>query len=345
MSEDLELDVTEESAEEESSGSLKYEIMNYPADTTLSGYLDMWKNQQLVIPKFQRNYVWDQVKASKLIESFLLGLPVPGVFLFKEKNSSHYLIIDGQQRITSIVYFLMGVYKENVFRLKNVAPKWDKKRFEDLSEQDQFSLKSSVLRSTIIQQINPTDNSSIYPIFERLNTGGVNLNPMEIRQCVSFGPFVETLNEMNVNEHWRKIVGSDTPDARLRDVELVLRSLALAENFGAYEKPMKAFLNDFMEMNRNKTAKYADYKQKFFVTCQRIVHALGEKPFHLRGKLNYGVLDSVFNALYHNEDVHDISTKYQALIANEEYYGAVTLNTSDNAEVDKRIKIAMKILV
>jgi uncharacterized protein with ParB-like and HNH nuclease domain len=71
---------TEESPEDEREPQLKYEIMNYPADITIGGYVDLWDRKELVVPDFQRMYVWDRVKASKLVESFLLGLPVPGVF-------------------------------------------------------------------------------------------------------------------------------------------------------------------------------------------------------------------------------------------------------------------------
>lgn len=113
-----EYDPTEESSEEEASKPSQYEIMNYPADTTLSGYEELWDRNQLVVPDFQRAFIWDQVKASKLVESFLLGLPVPGVFLFKSHGSSNYLIIDGQQRIRSVVSYLKGRIHDRVFKLK-----------------------------------------------------------------------------------------------------------------------------------------------------------------------------------------------------------------------------------
>ncbi|WP_337184242.1 DUF262 domain-containing protein [Shinella sp.] len=341
---ELELDQTEAPAEDEGSGPQKYEIMNYPADTTLAGYLEMWDRKQLVVPPFQRAYVWDQVKASKLIESFLLGLPVPGVFLFKERSSSEYLIIDGQQRITSVIFFMRGLFQDKAFRLKSVAKKWDGKTFSELSEEDQFLLKGCVLRSTIIQQISPDDKSSIYPIFERLNTGGVNLNPMEIRQCVSYGPFVKWLREMNTDNNWRAIVGTAAPDRRLRDVELLLRCLAISRKHQQYEKPMKRFLNDFMEDQRGKDD-YTAMGTEFHNICSHIIAELGEKPFHLRGRLNFGVMDSVYTALSANGLVPQLKTKMEALTGQPEYISAVTLNTSDNAELSTRIKLALETLV
>jgi len=97
-----EVEQTEESEESEQD-VITYEINYYPSDLTLKGYLGKWDSKQLYVPPFQRNYVWDQSQASKLIESFLLGLPVPGVFLYKERKSARLQIIDGQQRILSAI--------------------------------------------------------------------------------------------------------------------------------------------------------------------------------------------------------------------------------------------------
>ncbi|TNE58201.1 MAG: DUF262 domain-containing protein [Alphaproteobacteria bacterium] len=314
--------------------------MNYPADTTLQGYQEMWDRGELSVPEFQREFIWDQVKASKLIESFLLGLPVPGVFLFKERESSKYLIIDGQQRITSIVSFLKGVIHDRVFRLKNVDRRWEGRTFKELSESDRFTLTGRVLRATIIQQISPDDKTSIYHIFERLNTGGVNLNPMEIRQCVSYGPFVQVLKDMNEDASWRKLIGKDNIDKRLRDVELILRCLALSINADNYEKPMKGFLNKYMERERANPSDYEQLKTNFSNTCTEIISCLGEKPFNLRGRLNYGLLDSILATALRLGVPKDLDVDLNELLKNEEFLDAITKNTSDLSEVECRMRLA-----
>lgn len=332
-------EVTEEKPEEEEYPPRQYEIMNYPADTTLRGYLEQWDNKQLIVPPFQRGFVWDQVKSSKLIESFLLGLPVPGVFLYKGRKSQNFLIIDGQQRIKSIVAFLKGILNESTFRLKKVSKKWEGKRFEDLSEEEQFGLENSVMRAVIIQQLDPGDDSSIYHIFERLNTGGMNLNPMEIRQCVSFGRFVDVLKEMNSDENWMKIVGKSKPDNRLKDVELILRVIALRDTLEAYDKPMKGFLNDYMELQRKRPSDYEKLKVDFARVTERIVSDLGEKPFHIRSRLNYGALDSVMRELFRNPGVENLKNKYEKLQENSDYMEAITKNTSDTMPVKLRMDL------
>jgi len=342
--EEWDVEPTEEKPEDEQEPKLEYELMNYPADITLGGYVDHWDRKELTVPDFQRKYVWDRIKASKLVESFLLGLPVPGTFLYKERVKAGFLIIDGQQRITSVVRFIKGTFDEAVFRLKNVHPRYEGKSFLELSEDDQFKLKSSTLRATIIQQINPDDDTSIYQVFERLNTGGVNLNPMEVRQCVSYGPFVNTLKQINEDENWRLIIGQPKIDKRLRDVELILRCFALAEKGDEYEKPMKGFLNKYMEVRRGDDGGYSAMIDNFTHSTAYILKHLGAKPFHLRGRLNYGALDSIFSAVLADIRPDDLGDRFKILLGDESYNQAITYNTSDEAVVETRLVKAVEYL-
>src|SRR5204862_4091150 len=128
-------------------------------------------------------------------------------------------------------------------------------------------LKNSVLRAFIMKQIHPADDTSILEIFERLNTGGMILQGQEIRNCIYEGTFNELLKKLNTNNNWRKIVGTPTEDKRMRDVELILRFLALFYNVENYNKPMKMFLHKFMLTNRRapvKTSKGIAAKRKEF---------------------------------------------------------------------------------
>ncbi|WP_082543526.1 DUF262 domain-containing protein [Sphingomonas sp. Leaf339] len=335
---------TEESPDQEPEPKLEYEIMNYPADITLGGYVDYWNKNELIIPDFQRKYVWDRVRASKLIESFLLGLPVPGTFLYKQKSKPGFLVIDGQQRITSVVRFIKGTFEDSVFRLKNVSARFEGKSFLDLDEDDQFKIRSSVLRATIIQQINPLDDTSIYQIFERLNTGGVNLNPMEVRQCVSYSPLVIALKRMNEDVAWRKLIGQEKVDKRFRDVELVLRCLALSEEGRQYEKPMKGFLNKYMEKHRGKDADFGDMIDNFQRTTKYVLDQLGERPFHVRGRLNFGALDSIMAATLADVAPIDLKNRYDRLLKDEDYILAISFNTSDEAVVEERLDLTVEYL-
>ena len=335
-----------ETPEIEEQDCVQYQITNYPADMTLSGYLDKFRNDQLIIPEFQRNYVWDQVKASKLIESFLLGLPVPGVFLYKDRKSNKLLIIEGQQRITSAVNYMKGVFSDKVFRLKGVHTRWEGKTFEELDEADKLQISDTVLRATIIQQLDPHDDSSIYYIFERLNTGGVNLNPMEVRRCVYYGDFIRRLEELNSYEPWRRILGAVEADKRMRDVELALRCIALVDSWKNYEKPMKGFLNNFLlrvkNFDRTAVGSLLDgFDTMFKHTCDRIVHELGDKPFNVYGRLNFALLDSMFVAVAEADDKIDLKLAFDQLLANDDYESMCRMSTSDEKNVQGRIRLAL----
>ena len=353
---EIEIDSTEE-PEEEEQDTIDYQISSYPSDMTLQVYQSKWKADQLLIPEFQREYVWDQTRASKLIESFLLGLPVPGVFLYKERSTKKLQVIDGQQRILSAVRFLEGRFDNRVFCLKNVNPKWEGKTFQELPERDQLQLQDAVLRATIVQQLDPDDNSSVYHIFERLNTGGVKLSPMEVRKCVYAGTFSTLLEELNKDGCWRAIFGRDGRDKRLRDVELILRFFAMRDGWQTYEKPMKSFLNNFMiekkrldeldaEKARDNTEKAGDlFKQ----TCADVIAQLGEKPFHLRkGTLNPGLLDTVMVMMSFagEKGITDSKARYDALLSDQTFLDSVvTRSTSDTKTVRQRFEYAQRIML
>jgi len=101
------------SEEEDREVSLKpYEILTYPADFTLEVLVDKWKKKEIQVPPHQRRFVWTQTQSSKLIESFLLGLPVPPVYFYQDRKANNLLVVDGQQRLRSIVYFFSGVFGE-----------------------------------------------------------------------------------------------------------------------------------------------------------------------------------------------------------------------------------------
>lgn len=348
MNEEWEVDETEENEEQEQD-VLSYQISSYPADITLKGYLDKWDEGQIEIPEFQRSYVWDQVKASKLIESFLLGLPVPGVFLYKDRKTNKLAVIDGQQRILSSIRFFKNEFDEKIFRLKNVLPKWEGKTYSELDDSDRFQLNDTVLRATVVQQLDPDDHSSIYHIFERLNTGGINLNPMEIRKCVYFGEFFSLLEELNKNENWRKLIVKPKADKRLRDVELILRCLSLHDSWETYEKPMKGFLNDFMAKIKKMTdeeraVEIQKMRDMFCNVCDILARELPEKPFHLRGRINYAAMDSIFNAVAKIGNNGKLSENYQTLIKDLDFIENATINTSDSKTLYIRFKRAIEVL-
>jgi len=334
-----------------------YDIASYPSDLTLSVINEMWKNKDIVIPEFQRNFVWDIRQSSLLIESFLLGLPVPQVFFYvDDKNKSQ--VIDGQQRIMSVLFFFEGYFgvesiqdKRQVFRLQGLDDNspFTKKRFVDLDESWQRKLKSGVLRAINIRQLNPKgEATSIYHIFERLNTGGTPLKPQEIRNCVFRGDIVRILKQLNDDTNWRKILGKRTLDRHQKDVELVLRVLSLSCAWHEYGKPMKEFLNKTMDRERAGTSqRIQKFLKHFPEATAMIVEKLGAKPFHVRGPLNTSALDSIFCTILDNLDKlpSNLAERFKNLLKDEDFTQATFHSTSDAVVVKRRFEKAHEYLI
>ncbi len=337
-----------------------YDIVTYPADFTLEGLVQKFTKGQLVIPGFQRKFVWTIVQSSRLIESFLLGLPVPSIFLFTDPSlENKNLVIDGQQRLLSVTFFFSGYFgfadahgKRAEFRLKglNENSPFLGLTYEELKIKNEAAfnrLNDSVLRAFVVKQIVPKGHSSVYHIFERLNTGGTQLVGQEIRNCIFGGPLNDLLNDLNVATAWRRIYGKRTPDKRMRDVELILRFFALYEQHKTYSKPMKSFLSNFMGSHQNpKPSDIAEMKKLFLDTCDAVVQSLGEKPFNIRAGLNVAAFDSVCLAFARNLDrKHEaIQKRFGALIKDDAYVNAVRSGTTDEKVVAERIKKAENIL-
>ena len=322
-----------------------YTINSYPTDPTLEVLLMRWKRDEIQIPKFQRGWVWNHTQASQLIESFLLGLPIPGIFLYREAKTQQLLVIDGQQRLRSIRGFIEGCLPNVTdFYLRDVDPRWEGKRYRDLTEPDRIRLRDAVLRTIVVEQTAPNDNSSIYHVFERLNTGGTQLNAQEVRNSAAHGTFNTLIIELNNDSNWRKIFGRPEPDTRMRDVELIVRFHALLENSEQYYKPMKKFLNDYMKKHQLETSDQP-YRKNFEVTVKRVVEALGPRPFHIRRGINAAVFDSVMIAFARSGEMPtDIQSRWTTLLNNPSFDKATRSSTTDVDTVKKRIETATHIL-
>jgi len=237
-----------------------------------------------------------------------------------------------------------------VFALKglNERSPYLNKTYELLVETDEAAankLNDSVLRAFVIKQLNPGDGTSIYHVFERLNTGGTQLVSQEIRNCVYHGPFNDLLGELNANSEWRALFGKTPFDRRQRDVELVLRFLALRFAPADYEKPMKDFLSKFMGTHRRAAGEaLEEYRATFQKTVKAVFEHLGEKPFHIRAGLNAAVCDSVLTAFSKNLDrvPENIKQRYDRLVKDDLFLRSVSSGTTDKEVVSSRLEAAEK---
>ncbi len=323
-----------------------YQITTFGADYTVDGLINRFDRGDIYRPDFQRNFVWTLPQASKFIESILLGLPIPSVFLYRDEETQQHLIVDGLQRLTTLHSFYRREFPGNgrIFRLTNVKSRFEGKSIDDLSSEDQRRFVDAVIHAMIIQQSTPSgDKSSVFHIFERLNSNGTPLQPQEIRAAIYHGPFQSLLYDLNQNESWRAIFGN--VHRRSKDEELILRFLAFLFDSENYTSPMKLFLNNFMEKNgKFKIASESQCRNAFSSTIQLIHEALGPKAFRISRSLNAAIFDSFATAvaMQGNMTAKGVRKAYEALMNDENYVAFVSKATANEKNVEGRLAIAFQ---
>jgi hypothetical protein len=355
---DVEFDDSAAELADRLSSPPRYEIATYPADFTLEVLQTKWDAGDLVIPRFQRKFVWSQAQASKLIESFLVGLPVPAIFLYTERGSEKSLVVDGQQRLRTIFYYLDGSFGEEkngrrtVFRLKGLSEDspYADKTYTELVETNEGAarrLRNSVLRAFVVRQLDPHDDTSVFHIFERLNTGGTLLHNQEVRNAVCMGSFNDLLQDLNGDSRWRAILGKEVPDTRMRDVELILRFFAFLHAVDRYEKPMKDFLSRYMRAHaQDGDEQIEHYRDEFTSVLAAITKYLPPRPFHIYAGFNSSAFDSVCRAFarHINRIPGDVADRYARLSGSDEFEALVKGGTTDVEQIRGRIRLAEDVL-
>lgn len=364
----------------------EYDLTSTPNDfniLTINSFLD---SGAIIIPGFQRNYVWDIKRASKLIESIILGLPVPQIFLYEESRN-RFLVIDGQQRLMTIYYFikqrfpkkekrteLRKIYIENDgipdeilyndeffsnFRL-SLAKKsngeeniFSKLSYKSLGEyKTQFELRP--LRNIIVRQNYPTDDSSsVYEIFNRLNSGGMNLRPQEIRGSLYHSEYMTFVNNSNLNKNWRTVIKSRNPDLHMKDVELLFRCLSFMVNGDKYTPSLAKFLNNCAnEAKSYDTLKVDNIKLTFNSLINKLSEYNSDVYFNDKtGRINTLLLESIFYFVgrkYFDKSIFEDFTinfeDIQALKSDSEFIESISEGTTNSDKVKNRFKRSIELL-
>lgn len=363
----------------------EYDITATPNDFNILTLFSLIDNGVIKMPPFQRNYVWDEKRASKLIESIILGLPVPQVFLYEQGKNSFY-VIDGQQRLLSIYFFVKqrfptaegrlilrqyltgdtkidssilseDRYFKN-FKLKlpssanNEKNKFDKLKYETLGEyKNTFDILRTV-RSVVIKQNEPDDDSSIYEIFNRLNTGGQNLSPQEIRMSMYYSPFYKKIIELNAQPKWRKILRQAQADVHFKDVEILLRAFAMLFEYETYSSPMGRFLNTFSKTANGFKLELIDYLEALFVSFLDSCDELSETAFSTKqGQFSISLFESIFVATcigaFKKKELISLKVVNESVVAlkeNEEFINSNQGSVASKSNVTTRINKAIEML-
>jgi hypothetical protein len=248
------------------------------SDFSLAAIFDMVDRDSIDIsPGYQRRDRWNIEKQSALIESFLLNVPVPPVYLSEDEYGS-YSVIDGKQRITAVCDFLAGN-----LRLKQLKkfPELDGFLFSELPVQLQNALtvRPYIRVTTLLKQSN---QQLKYEVFLRLNTGGDTLKPQEIRNVAYSGPLNDLLLELSEDSYLRermKITGEKSPAFRaMDDVEHVLRFFTIHSSWKSMRNVLSEEMDRFMENNREaNTAAERQLFEKAIRACQKV---FGDHAFH-----------------------------------------------------------------
>ena len=361
----------------------EYNVSVAPTDFNVMTLDSLIDKRMVRIPGFQRHFVWDIGRASKLIESLILGLPVPQLFLYDDRNAS--LVIDGQQRLLSIYYFKrqrfplpkrraeirrffdehQGIPEDILnnnkyfrdFELKLPLALPDRSNrlagltYEKLNDEDRNRLDMRPVRCINITPRGGNDDA-IYEIFNRLNTGGMNLRPQEIRTSMYHSDFYDMLNEINYHEGWRRLLDSPVAEVHMKDVEILLRGFAMLLSGDRYVPSMVKFLNSFSNASKTRTRDDNERLKRLFVSFIDATLNLPARCFMNEGnnRFNIALYEAVFTAAclspYKNDHpVRELnSVAIEKLRTDPEFLEASRRATTSASNVQTRLNRAKSIL-
>ncbi len=321
-------------------------------------------------PDYQRLYRWDDMKASRFIESIFLNIPVPVIYMAEEADGK-FTVIDGQQRLTSLVRYIRANDVDSMFPERTLGPlslaglkiRSDLvgKAYTGLETVDRSALAKRPIRCIVV--LNESDSSLKFEVFERLNSGSASLTDQEVRNCIYRGSFNQMLKKLANNPKFQEMVSlPDEARKTMKDAELVLRFFAYRtlDDASNYSDNYKEFLNNYMEENREwPTARIANMERLFNQTVYLIYDSLGTgmafrkpsdrmNPAHARfaaNRINGAIYEAqmiAFSRLVEDgRQRNPKSLKSAALsaFASDEFWGSLFQGTSQKRKVLLRSKV------
>lgn len=337
-----------------------YKTTAYGVDFDVTSLVNRIGNEDIEFPNFQRGFVWNYRQASRFIESLLMGFPVPGIFLWRNPETEKLVVVDGQQRLRTLHSYYEGIFKGREFTLpertsayQRVNPKFQERKYKTLDQEDRRRLDNSIIHATVVGQERPPEeeekseeySTSIYYIFERINTEGTPLQPQEIRSAIYRGELVDLLEQLNNFGAWRDIYGP--PSARLKDRELIVRFFALFFRSSNYARPMKEFINQYFSTNRHLADQSNEQLTSLFTsTIAAVQAAVGSRAFRPERTLNAAVYDAVMVGVGRRlsrtqiRDARSLKSAYDRLLANQQFIETYTRATADAESVRTRLQLA-----
>ena len=307
------------------------------------------EEEYILDPDFQRNFVWNNDKCSKLIESILINVPIPNIYASDDAQGK-WIIVDGVQRMTALNRFY-----NNKFKLKHleILTEINDKCYNELDEKFKNVLDKGNISIILLEE--DTSPNIKFDIFMRLNTGGEELKPQELRNCLYRGKLNDAIkNDMANDDNFRKILPKgNIKEAykRMEDIELVLRFLALDNDFSykkfsfnTYNGNLKLFLNNYMSKFKNVDEHYINEQSiKFKSSIKKIVEIFGEKIFlRENGKFNKSIYDMLMICASNNNfdkiNKSEVARKLKDMLVNDvDFNETLKKSTSSKENIVKRI--------
>lgn len=304
------------------------------------------EDPRIVTAGFQRSFVWTKPQMDRFIESILLGFPIPGIFLVKQLTDNRYLVLDGQQRLTTLQRFTAGLHDGREFALRNVADDFKGLTYKSLPEELRRQFDDTFIQATLVNSDGSVESlEAIYQIFERLNSGGTQLTPHEIRVALFAGELIAFVARINENSDWRELYGKES--TRLRDHEVILRVLSLYLEGAGYKRPLKSFLNGFVLRHRGPVRKpMKDAGKVFEAAAAALLAGPGPDALRSRGRqVNAALTEALFVGLMKRlaqgpAPLKGVTRASNAMRRNAGFMEAVSRSTADEDFVKRRLDVA-----
>ncbi|OQW88586.1 MAG: hypothetical protein BWK78_08160 [Thiotrichaceae bacterium IS1] len=364
---DTEKDIIEISADTEDegkSGLYPYDPTQADIDIretphTIFELMRKYDDKRLIInPEFQRNLVWKPEQKSKFIESVILNFPLPP-FYVNETREGKYIVVDGLQRTTALHEFL-----QDKFQLKGLEalPHLNGKDFSALKNMSGAYQTKIEDKKVLLYVLRPSvPLAVVYDLFNRINTGGTQLERQEVRNCIFLGKATELLKELSEADYFRKAIDNGISPKRMKDREAILRYLAfkLFDYQKDYHGDMSRFVEEAMrKINKMSVAEISALKEDFERVMKCTYEFFGTRNFRVpltgkpntRGRINIAVLESVgyFFSVQQDDFLCDhkpaIMANFDRLLKDKDYLDAVQKSTGDKNRVITRFQLAQTIL-
>jgi uncharacterized protein with ParB-like and HNH nuclease domain len=324
-------------------------LFTHPYDFSIRLLKEQVDDGTLVLADdFQRRRIWDDSKASRLIESLLINIPIP-VCYFAELEDGSCSVIDGQQRLTAIYRYMNNEFSLASLRIRNDL---NGKIFSNLGVSDRRSIEHRSLRCILI--LKKSDPEILFDVFDRLNVSSVKLNRQELRNSLYKGDLSQLIRELAENETFKKARRAVDLDKRMNDYELILRFFAFHFNGSNYQSDLAKFLDDYLRLGQKLSSEIIDeHRQVFLKTIGNVYDVFESNSFRRydcnrqvwNNSLNRAIYDVAmlpFSTLLSShiiEEKNKILHVFKEMCENPEFQTAITSSPETITHIQSRLNI------